>query len=129
MRRFAVDTMSDCQVTEEAAADIPDEQWQSQMDQGYGAFWGDPSQEAVLRFSTYRARWIAAERWHPQQNGRWLEDGRYELTLPYRQQEELLLDILRYGADVEVISPPELRQAIYQRLSDALRQYQVAQEQ
>jgi proteasome accessory factor C len=48
---------------------------------------------------------------------------------PYRQQEELLLDILRYGADVEVISPPELRQVIYQRLRNALRQYQVVPEQ
>ena len=121
--------MADCQVTNEATLDLPDEQWQAPMDQGYGVFWGEASEEAVLRFSAYRARWVAEETWHPQQHGRWLEDGRYELIVPYRQQEELLLDILRYGADVEVISPPELRQVICQRLRNALRQYQVVPEQ
>lgn len=129
LRRFAVDAMADCQVTNEATLDLPDEQWQAPMDQGYGVFWGEASEEAVLRFSAYRARWVAEETWHPQQHGRWLEDGRYELIVPYRQQEELLLDILRYGADVEVISPPELRQVICQRLRNALRQYQVVPEQ
>lgn len=49
------------------------------------------------------------------------------LIIRYRQQEELMLDILRYGAEVEVISPRELRQAVCRRLSDALRQYNTAQ--
>jgi hypothetical protein len=84
--------------------DIPDQQWQSQMNQGYGAFWGELQQEAVLRFSQFRARWVAEEIWHPQQRWRWLDDGRYELIIPHRQQEELMLDILRYGADVERVS-------------------------
>lgn len=125
LRRFAMDAMSDCQVIEEAALDLQEEEWQTQMDQGYGAFWGAPQQEAVLRFNQFRSRWVAEEIWHPQQRGRWLDDGRYELIIPYRQQEELMLDILRYGADVEVISPPEIRRVIRQHLGEALRQYQI----
>lgn len=81
-----MDAMPYCQVIEEAALDLPEEQWQSQMNQGNGTFWGEPKQEAVLRFSQFRARWLAEEIWHPQQQGPWLDDGRYELIIPYRQQ-------------------------------------------
>ena len=34
---------------------------------------------ASLLFSPERSRWVASERWHPEQKGRYLEDGRYEL--------------------------------------------------
>lgn len=37
---------------------------------------------AVLRFTPQRARWVAEEQWHPQQQGRMLEDGSYELRIP-----------------------------------------------
>ena len=29
------------------------------------------------------AAWISREQWHPEQQGRWLADGCYELRLPY----------------------------------------------
>ena len=59
----------------------------------------------MLRFTPKRARWVADEHWHPQQQGRFLEDGRYELRIPYADPRELVMDILRHGADVEVVSP------------------------
>jgi predicted DNA-binding transcriptional regulator YafY len=70
-----------------------------------------------------RAKWIAAERWHPKQKGHFLEDGRFELEVPYGDPRELILDILRYGHDVEVISPKALRDAVEASLDSALAQY------
>ena len=64
-----------------------------------------------------RARWVADEQWHPQQQGRWLDDGSYELRIPYREPRELVMDVMRQGASVEVVSPPELRD----RVADELR--------
>jgi predicted DNA-binding transcriptional regulator YafY len=75
----------------------------------YGIFSGKANKTAVLRFSPERARWIADERWHPDQVGQFLMDGRYELRFPYRDSRELVMDILRHGPDVEVVAPEALR--------------------
>jgi predicted DNA-binding transcriptional regulator YafY len=53
----------------------------------------------------------------------WLPDGRLEPRFPIGDHRELLLDILRYGDEVEVIAPPELRQAVIEKLSTALASY------
>ena len=42
-------------------------------------------------------------------------DGRYTLKLPYADERELLGDILRFGSDVQVITPPSLRQKVRQQ--------------
>jgi predicted DNA-binding transcriptional regulator YafY len=34
------------------------------------------------------------------------------LELPYADDRELILDILRHGGDVEVLAPPELRRKV-----------------
>jgi predicted DNA-binding transcriptional regulator YafY len=46
------------------------------------------------------------------QRMRRLDDGRLELMLPYDKPTELVMDILRYGAEVEVVGSPLLRTAI-----------------
>jgi len=66
---------------------------------------------------------VADERWHPQQQGRFLPDGSYQLEIPYHRADELILDILRYGPDVEVLAPPELRQEVAERLQRAAAIY------
>ena len=76
---------------------------------GYGIFSGKDVRWATLRFTPERARWVAGERWHPQQQGRVLADGSYELKLPYSKDPELLMDILKFGADCTVVAPKELR--------------------
>ena len=58
----------------------------------------------MLRFTPERARWVADEQWHPQQQGRWLEDGSYELSIPYRESRELVMDVMRHGGGVAVLA-------------------------
>ena len=77
----------------------------------------------MLRFTAERARWVADERWHPQQVGQFLTDGRYELRFPYRDPRELVMDILRHGREVEVVSPDALRAEVKSALEAALAQY------
>ena len=38
-----------------------------------------------------------------------LPDGSYRLKVPYADERELLMDILRHGRHVEVEAPPSLR--------------------
>lgn len=58
----------------------------------------------MLRFAAERARRIADERWHPRETGSFLDDGRYELQVPYADPRELIMDILKFGAGVEVMT-------------------------
>ncbi|NCW86205.1 MAG: hypothetical protein EBV69_08970 [Oxalobacteraceae bacterium] len=45
------------------------------------------------------------------------------LEIPYGDERELILDILRQGADCEVFSPDTLRLEVVRRLKDALKSY------
>jgi predicted DNA-binding transcriptional regulator YafY len=69
-------------------------------------------QWARLRFNPQRARWVALETWHPEQRGRMESDGSFVLEVPYADTRELLMDILKFGADVEVLGPESLRQVV-----------------
>jgi hypothetical protein len=52
---------------------------------------------------------VAAENWHPQQRGSFDDEGRYVLEVPYSVDRELMLEILRHGASVEVLEPKALQ--------------------
>ena len=51
--------------------------------------------------------------------GRFDPAGRYTLELPYRDDRELLLEILKHGAGVEVLAPEELRKKVQDEHSRA----------
>ncbi len=124
LRTFALDAIRSAIITEKKATDIPGEQLDKYFYSAYGIFSGSADKLAVLRFLPQRARWVAQEQWHPKQQSCWLEDGRYELRLPYYQPHELIMDILKYGPDVEVAGPESLRAAVRRRLEEATAVYQ-----
>ena len=66
---------------------------------------------------------MAHEEWHPQQKARRLDDGRYELQVPYSEPTELAMDILRHGDSVEVVGDKALVASIGERLKKASRLY------
>jgi len=123
IRIFAVDAISAAQALEDPAREVPEGRLDEVLRAGYGIFAGEAVQRAVLRFSPSRARWVANEAWHSQQVGRLEPDGSYVLEVPYSQEPELVMDILRYGKDVEVLSPPSLRRKVADELAAAAAVY------
>jgi predicted DNA-binding transcriptional regulator YafY len=123
LRSFSVDRVKRATELDEAALDVPEADLDAYFASSYGIFAGKANKMAVLRFSAERARWVADERWHPQQKGQFLTDGRYELTVPYRDPRELIGDVLRHGAEVEVVGPGRLRNAVSEALRAALGRY------
>ena len=122
--RFALDAVQDASVLDDQpAVELPLSQVQAEMDTGYGIYAGGERRWAVLRFSPQAAAWISHEEWHPEQQGRWCDDGSWELTLPYRDETELLMDVLRQGEQAEVIAPASLRLALQRRLAAAMAVY------
>ena len=123
LRTFSLDRLRRTKVLEDAALDLPDADLDNHYASAYGIFGGKADKIAVLRFSAERARWVADEAWHPQQQGKSLQDGRYELRIPYRDSRELVMDIMRHGSHVEVIEPAALRDEVHKQLAAAARQY------
>ena len=123
LRSFAVDRVKNAFETTDKAIDVTEKELNDHYASSYGIFAGKANKTAVLRFSAERARWVADERWHPQQSGQYLTDGRYELRIPYRDERELVMDIMRHGADVEVVSPSILREKIAAQIKATMRIY------
>ena len=123
LRSFSVDRVLEAREGSEPARDVPEAELEEHYASAYGIFGGKANWTAVLRFTADRARWVADERWHPLQSGQFLTDGAYELRVPYRDERELVMDILRHGAEVEVIEPKALRDAVAKQLRAALGRY------
>ncbi len=123
LRSFSVDRIGNARVLEEPADDIADAQLDQHLSSSYGIFSGEPKGWATIVFSPKAARWVADEHWHSLQQGRWLPDGRYELKVPYGTPRELLMDVLHYGSDAEIVEPKSLREQARSLLLMALSQY------
>ena len=112
LRSFALERIVRQQILDEPARELEPEQLSTHYDQAYGIFSGPAEHEAVLVFSSEAARWAAEEVWHAGQRGRWQDDGCYRMEIPFGTARELIMDILRYGPDVEVLAPDFLRQQV-----------------
>jgi predicted DNA-binding transcriptional regulator YafY len=123
LRSFAVERITTAKALPQHCRKISEKQLDAHYTSSYGIFAGKAKHIAVLRFTPERARWVADEHWHPRQQSRMLEDGSYELRVPYSDSRELVMDILKHSGEVEVISPEALRNAVAERLKTALGHY------
>lgn len=119
LRAFAVDAIDHVEIIEKKCRDVADKRLDEVLGSGYGIFSGDNVTWATLRFAPDRARWVASERWHPKQQGTLRKDGSYELKLPYTDDRELIMDIMKYGGDCEVVGPKALRERVTAELERA----------
>jgi len=85
LRSFSADAITRVQVLDGRAVDVLDSELDATLGAGYGIFSGRPTQWAHLRFNAERARWVAAESWHPLQRGRRDAEGRWLLSIPYTE--------------------------------------------
>ena len=67
IRSFAVDAIRAAQIVDQPAREVPAQELDEVLGSGYGIFSGRATQTARLRFTPQRARWVAAEQWHPNQ--------------------------------------------------------------
>ncbi len=116
LRSFSVDAIKQVEILPESAKDIDEQYLNDELASGYGIFSGAKTRQAVLRFSPGIARWVSREHWHSQQQSHHDESGFYILQIPYSQDTELIMDILKHGPEVEVLQPPDLRSKVADRI-------------
>ena len=123
LRVFSVDRIAKPRCLPEVVYDPPADHVSAELDSSYGIFTGKADKVAVLRFNDLAARWVAEEEWHPGVRSEPQSDGGVILRIPYKHETELVMDILRHGPNVEVLSPPELRKSVGQALANAVARY------
>lgn len=122
LRLFSLDRITGAETDRTPAIKLNTDELDRFTSAGFGIFGGQPKDTAHLRFSNHAAQWVADELWHPEQVGEWLDDG-YHLTLPYADERELIMEILRHGANVEVLGPEALRHEIVKRVREMTEKY------
>lgn len=123
VRTFALDNVLAAEILDDPAVEVEAGELDALLDAGYGIWSGETLNWARLRFHPASARWAASETWHRDQRARFEADGSYLLEIPYSQDEELIMDILRYGPGCTVLEPPELRAKVCERLEQARHNY------
>jgi predicted DNA-binding transcriptional regulator YafY len=127
LRRFSLDAIQEAQALDARARPVALKDLEAQLDGGYGIYGGGTQVRwATLLFEPDAAQWVAHEEWHPRQKARWLDDGRYELQVPYSDTTEIAMDVLRHGENVRVTGDAELAEAIARRTERAAAQYRTA---
>jgi len=124
LRRFSLDAIQQARPLAAKARHVAVKDLEAELDAGYGIYGGGAKLKwASLVFNADAAQWVANEEWHPLQKSRWLDDGRYELQVPYSDPTELAMDILRHGDSVVVAGDKTLAAEIRQRLVKAAALY------
>jgi predicted DNA-binding transcriptional regulator YafY len=124
LRTFGLDAIETAMVVpDKDVKEVGEDTLERHFASGYGIFAGSATRDAVLQFGASSARWVSRETWHPEQIGTPQLDGTYLLQFPYAQEPELVMDILKYGADVQVLAPESLRKAVAEKLRAAAKLY------
>ena len=123
LRNFSIDAIAKLEVLGTSAKEVSARGIDEALGAGYGIFGGTPKAWAVLKFTKERARWVERETWHPMQESRTDSDGSYVLSVPYSDDREILGDIMRFGADVEVLEPRELRAKVQRGFLEGVGRY------
>ncbi len=120
LRSFSADSIKAVSILERPAMEVEEAELDFVLGSGYGIFSGASVKWATLRFSSERARWVAAETWHPEQHGEFDEQRRWLLTLPYSDPTELVMDIMRHLPEVDVLAPASLDSEVRRRVREAM---------
>lgn len=129
LRTFSIDRIKELKTKQSDShheiIDLNEQQLDAHYAKTFGIFGGQIKHWVTLVFTAHRAQWVSEEIWHQNQKETWLEDGRYQLEIPYGNDIELIGDILKYGDQVEVVAPDELRQKMKSQIKTLAYIYEV----
>ena len=123
LRSFSVDALREATLLDARAKEVAKTELDEYLKSGYGIFAGRAVEWATLKFTPQAARWVASQSWHSNQRARFEKDGSYVLEVPYADDRELVMEVLKFGPDVEVLGPKGLRQKIATQLETARKRY------
>ncbi len=127
-RDFNISRISICKLENENFPPRSEEEWRPFLENTFGIFQNRRSYNVALRFSPERSRWIRGQIWHKDQTMEELDDGGLRLTIPVSHEAEILMEILKHGAQVEVEEPGWLRKKVMEEIRRMKKNYEVGHE-
>jgi proteasome accessory factor C len=124
LRTFALNRVESAEPVKGRFRKISAEKMHAFYGESYGIFTGPADKKAVIDFSGIAAREVSRQNWHPKQEGQWIADTTFRLTVPYGHARELVMDILRWGEEAEARGPEELRKTIKMVLAGMQKKYE-----
>jgi predicted DNA-binding transcriptional regulator YafY len=97
----------------------PDDQYLTGV---FGIFKGKARFTATIRLTGMAAARVRQQRWHPQQKIEEQQEG-IILHLPVADDRELIMKILQFGNEAEVLAPDQLRKRVKDKISAMIQQY------
>jgi len=122
-RDFLLGRMTNCQIEETAFAIRAKEEWHPLLQNSFGIYQNRELFEVELRFTPGRARWVKEEVWHEGQKEHIDDNGFLVRTIPVSHEAEIMMEILKHGAQVEVLEPEWLRDKVDAEIKAAVRNY------
>jgi predicted DNA-binding transcriptional regulator YafY len=124
LRMFSLDRMRAVQVLDERFDYPADFDPQAFVQRAFGVFKTGPVREARLQFSPFISTWVVDQVWHRDQVVVRTEVGGLEMRLPYAGDGvDLVREVMKFGPEVVVVEPVELREAIVRRLARTMTRY------
>ena len=124
-RDFVLGRMTLCSVENEVYRLRSRNEWQPYLSDTFGIFQNRQCFDVVLRFTPERARWVKGELWHEGETEEVQEDGSLVKRIPVSHEQEIMMEILRHGSQVEVLEPTALRERVVNEISANMKRYGV----
>lgn len=124
LRSFTLNRICKIEILDERAVDINGSDLEKFFSKAYGIFNGPAENIAEILFTGIAAQMVSEEIWHSDQIGMWKNKESYLLKIPYGNSKELVMDILRWGENAEVLNPPELRLKITSIIDKMRKKYE-----
>lgn len=124
IRTFNLIAIDQANLLEKNANKISKKELKAHFEQSYGIFSGKDTAIAIIKFSPKMARWVSYCQWHSNQKIIKQEDDSIHLHIPYNNPTELVADILKWGEEAIILSPPQLQQYAKQKIAQMYKNYQ-----
>jgi predicted DNA-binding transcriptional regulator YafY len=118
IRDFALSRMRSVEISPlKISAKTPTISIKEYIRKNFGLMNSGAAVEVCLRFSPDIAPWISEQVWHPGQKVIRDSDGAIRLRFPVADFKEIKREILRYGSQIEVIYPEEMREEVKKEIA------------
>lgn len=126
IRVFAFSRIKSVKLMEKSFSMPEDFTISDHLDTNIGVFAHDKKYKVNLKFSKTAAPFIKERVWHDNQDIHEFSNGSIKLMFSTNQLNETLFWVLSWGENVEVVSPPELKNMVKERLQKMIKIYGLA---
>jgi len=109
LRLFALSRVDNVSIGKKPVKIVDEKKLKEYFTESFGIFTGKATKNALIKFTNIAAEEVSKEEWHPKQLGEFDSSGNYVLKIPYNNENELLMEVMKWGPDAEVLSPKSLR--------------------